>query len=87
VGAWARLGEARGRCGYLPGIEKERALEPLGGWSVLFRGRFETRHEGQQDEWLARFLEAGPGWRLREDALTLTSGETAIELEATGAAG
>jgi heat shock protein HslJ len=41
----------------------------------------------EQDEWLARFLESAPGWRLRDDALTLTSGEAAIELEATGAAG
>lgn len=35
-----------------------------------------------QDDWLAGFLGSDPNWELRDDTLTLTSGETIIELEA-----
>jgi heat shock protein HslJ len=37
----------------------------------------------EQDGWLAGFLGSDPRWRLSEDRLTLTSGDTVIELEAS----
>jgi len=36
-----------------------------------------------QDEWLAGFFGSDPRWRLNDDRLILTSGETVIELEAS----
>lgn len=35
----------------------------------------------EQDEWLADFLDSEPTWELRGDMLTLSSGQTIIELE------
>jgi heat shock protein HslJ len=41
------------------------------------------RHDlAEQEEWLHAFFESDPEWRLSGDHLTLTSGETVIELEA-----
>jgi heat shock protein HslJ len=36
-----------------------------------------------QDEWLGEFFSSDPSWRLSDSTLTLTSGETVIELEET----
>jgi heat shock protein HslJ len=36
----------------------------------------------EQDEWLAEFFDSNPRWRLRDSQLTLSSGETVIELKA-----
>jgi heat shock protein HslJ len=35
----------------------------------------------RQDEWLSEFFASDPRWRLRHNTLTLTSGETDIQLQ------
>jgi heat shock protein HslJ len=37
----------------------------------------------EQDEWLAAFFGSDPDWALNVDRLTLTSGDTVIQLEAS----
>ncbi len=32
--------------GYKPRVTASRSLEPLGGWDIVARGRFEARHDG-----------------------------------------
>jgi heat shock protein HslJ len=36
----------------------------------------------EQDEWLGEFFGSNPHWRLSDSQLTLSSGETVIELKA-----
>jgi heat shock protein HslJ len=36
----------------------------------------------EQDEWLGQFFDSNPRWRLSDSQLTLSSGETVIELKA-----
>jgi heat shock protein HslJ len=36
-----------------------------------------------QDDWFASLMRPGPFWRLNDERLTLTSGETVIEFEET----
>jgi heat shock protein HslJ len=54
-------------------------LGEVGGTEMGCRDQFQ-----EQDEWLLGFFDSDPHWRLSDDRLTLTSGETVIELEANG---
>lgn len=38
-----------------------------------------------QERWLANFFESDPGWQLEGDELSLTSGETEVRFQRTGA--
>jgi hypothetical protein len=48
-------------------VPERRSLEPLDGWSVLFRGRFETRHDGHTWTVDADFLDFGQKLTLYRD--------------------
>lgn len=52
------------------------AHEEVAGTTV---GCTDDRHH--QDEWLTAFFTADPGWDLEEERLTLTAGQTVVELE------
>ena len=39
-------GAVNGGPGYKPQMTASRSLEPLGGWDIVARGRFEARHDG-----------------------------------------
>jgi hypothetical protein len=69
----ARLTAGQASCRAAPGIKatvpEARRLKPLDGWSVVWRGRFETRQDGQTWTVDVDFLDFGEKLRLYRDGM------------------
>ena len=62
-------------------------MKPLDGWSVVFRGRFETRHDGHTWTVDVDFLDLGQNLRLYRDGMPVEAQKSpaTFELEAGAA--